>query len=182
MVASRSEGAATKAKARIETAMEMIRELADVNARNRVSTAGIDFTSTDRTTKQLIELDKVEYAIDGRILFSGVGLMIQPGMRVGLVGPNGSGKTTLLRLIRGDIQPAHGRVRRADQLRIVYFDQNRDLDPDITLKRTLAPDSDSVVYQDRVIHVASWAARFLFSSDALNQPVGRLWVANAPGC
>ncbi len=96
---------ATKAKARIETAMEMIRELADVNARNRVSTAGIDFTATDRSTKQLIELDKVEYAIDGRTLFSGVGLMIQPGMRVGLVGPNGSGKTTLLRLIRGDIQP-----------------------------------------------------------------------------
>jgi len=31
-----------------------------------------------------------------------------------------------------------------------------------------------VVYQDRVIHVASWAARFLFSSDALEQPVGRL--------
>ncbi|HTG74916.1 MAG TPA: ABC-F family ATP-binding cassette domain-containing protein [Terriglobia bacterium] len=165
---------ATKAKARIETAMEMIRELADVNARNRVNTAGIDFTATDRSTKQLIELDKVEYAIDGQTLFSGVGLMIQPGMRVGLVGPNGSGKTTLLRLIRGDIQPGHGRVRRADQLRIVYFDQNRDLDPDITLKRTLAPDSDSVVYQDRVIHVASWAARFLFSSDALNQPVGRL--------
>ena len=70
--------------------------------------------------------------------------------------------------------PTHGRIRRADQLRIVYFDQNRDLDPEITLKRTLAPDSDSVVYQDRVIHVASWAARFLFSSDALSQPVGRL--------
>ena len=31
-----------------------------------------------------------------------------------------------------------------------------------------------MVYQDRVIHVASWAARFLFSSESLNQPVGRL--------
>ena len=60
---------ATKAKARIETAMEMIRELADLNARNRVSTAGIDFAATDRRTKQLIELDKVEYAIDGRTCF-----------------------------------------------------------------------------------------------------------------
>src|SRR5205823_8129212 len=38
----------------------------------------------------------------------------------------------------------------------------------------LSPDSDSVVYQDRAIHVASWAARFLFSSESLNQPVGRL--------
>jgi ATP-binding cassette subfamily F protein uup len=44
-----------------------------------------------------------------------------------------------------------------------------------TLRRALAPDSDSVVYQDRVIHVASWAiAKFLFTSEQLNQPVSRL--------
>jgi ATP-binding cassette subfamily F protein uup len=42
------------------------------------------------------------------------------------------------------------------------------------LRRALAPDSDSVIYQDRVIHVASWAARFLFSGEDLNQRVGRL--------
>src|SRR5262249_57978675 len=40
--------------------------------------------------------------------------------------------------------------------------------------RTLAPDADSVVYQDRLIHVASWAERLLFSNDSLNQPVGKL--------
>ena len=44
----------------------------------------------------------------------------------------------------------------------------------MTLRRALAPDGDSVIYQDRVIHVASWAARFLFTSEQLNQPVGRL--------
>ncbi len=95
-------------------------------------------------------------------------------MRVGLVGPNGSGKTTLLRLLRGDIQPTGGKIRKADSLRIVYFDQNRELDPDLTLRRALAPDSDSVIYQGQVIHVAAWAARFLFANEALNQPVGRL--------
>jgi ABC transport system ATP-binding/permease protein len=42
------------------------------------------------------------------------------------------------------------------------------------LRHARAPDADSVVYQERVIHVASWAARFLFSSDSLNQPIGRL--------
>ena len=59
-------------------------------------------------------------------------------------------------------------------MRTVYFDQTRKLDPEVTLRRALAPDSDSVIYQDRVIHVAAWAARFLFSSEQLNQPVGRL--------
>ncbi len=42
------------------------------------------------------------------------------------------------------------------------------------MRRALAPDSDAVIYQDRVIHVASWAERFLFSADNLNQRVGRL--------
>jgi ATP-binding cassette subfamily F protein uup len=65
-------------------------------------------------------------------------------------------------------------MRQADSLRIVYFDQNRELDPDMTLRRALAPDSDSVIYQDRVIHVAAWAARFLFTGETLNQRIGRL--------
>jgi ATP-binding cassette subfamily F protein uup len=164
----------TKAKARIENAQEMIGELATLNARSRVNTASIDFSSTDRRTKQLMELENVSCTVSDRTLFSGISLLIKPEMRVGLVGPNGSGKTTLLRLMRGDIQPSEGWIRRADQLRIVYFDQNRQLDPDLTLKRALAPDADSVVYQERVIHVASWADRFLFSSESLNQPIGRL--------
>jgi ATP-binding cassette subfamily F protein uup len=31
-----------------------------------------------------------------------------------------------------------------------------------------------VIYRDRVIHVASWAARFLFTSEQLDQPVHKL--------
>ena len=44
----------------------------------------------------------------------------------------------------------------------------------MTLRRALAPEGDSVIYQDRVIHVASWAAKFLFTGEQLNQPVQRL--------
>jgi ABC transport system ATP-binding/permease protein len=164
----------TKAKARIDKAHRMVGELADLNSRSRTATANIDFSATDRQTKQLIALDGVTYAIGNRTLFEGVTFTIKSRMRVGLVGQNGSGKTTMLRLLRGDIQPTRGEIRRADALRIVYFDQNRQLDPDLTLRRALAPDSDSVVYQEQVIHVASWAARFLFAPDDLNQPVGRL--------
>jgi len=72
------------------------------------------------------------------------------------------------------LKPMRGSMRQAESLRIVYFDQNRELDPDITLRRALAPDSDSVIYQDRVIHVAGWAARFLFAGEQLSQPIGRL--------
>ncbi len=164
----------TKSKARIDTAQELIGELADLNARTRTSSAKIDFSATDRKTKRLITLDDVTYDIGGRTLFAGIHFTVTSGMRVGLVGPNGSGKTTLLRLLRGDIQPTRGEIRSADSLRVVYFDQNRELDPDISLRRALAPDSDSVIYQDRVIHVAAWAAKFLFDPEHLSQPVGKL--------
>src|SRR5260370_35545246 len=89
-----------------------------------------------------------------------------------MLGPNGSGKTTLLRLLRGDIEPTRGEIRKADSLRIVYFDQNRVLEPDLSLRRALAPDSDAVIYQGRVIPVASGAARFLFDPGHWTQPVG----------
>jgi ABC transport system ATP-binding/permease protein len=165
---------ATKSKSRIDKAHSMIGELADLNNRTRTTTAKIDFTASNRQTKQLIGLENVSYAIGGRTLFRNVDFILQSGMRVGLVGPNGSGKTTLLRLLRGDILPTAGKIQKADSLRIVYFDQNRQLDPDVSLRRALAPDSDSVIYQERVIHVAAWAARFLFSGEDLNRPVGRL--------
>jgi ATP-binding cassette subfamily F protein uup len=163
-----------KSKARISKAGELMGELADLNMRTRTATAQIDFSATDRKTKRLIELQDVTCTMGTRDLFEGLNFILTAGMRVGLVGPNGSGKTTLLRLLQGDLAPTGGEIRRADWLRIVYFDQTRTLDPDVTLRRALAPDGDSVVYRDRVIHVAGWAARFLFTGEQLSQPVGRL--------
>ncbi len=165
---------ATKAKARIDRAQELIGELADLNARTRKAIADIDFSASDRKTKRLIEIDHASYGFSSGLLFDRLSFVLTAGARIGLVGPNGSGKTTLLRLLRGEIAPLAGEIRRAPSLRIVYFDQNRPLDPDLTLRQALAPSSDSVIYQGRTIHVASWAARFLFSSEQLNQPVSRL--------
>jgi ATP-binding cassette subfamily F protein uup len=164
----------TKSKARMDKARELIGDLADLNARTRSATARIDFSTTNRQTKQLISLDAVTCELGGRTLFKDLNFAVTAGMRVGLVGPNGSGKTTLLRLLRGEMPPTSGRIQRAEPLRMVYFDQSRQLDPDLTLRRALAPDSDAVIYHGSVIHVAAWAARFLFGHEDLNQRVGKL--------
>jgi ATP-binding cassette subfamily F protein uup len=164
----------TKSRARIQKAHSLMGELADLNARTRTARARIDFSATERKTKRLVELQELGYSVGERTLFADLDFVLTAGTRIGLVGPNGSGKTTLLRLLRGDIEPSSGSIRRADHLRTVYFDQNRPLDPEVKLRRALAPDGNSVIYQDRVIHVASWAARFLFTGEQLNQPVGRL--------
>jgi ATP-binding cassette subfamily F protein uup len=164
----------TKSKARIGNARELIGELKEMKGRSQIASAGIDFSSTERQTKRLVELKDVHFSIDEHRLFSGLDFNITAGMRVGLVGPNGSGKSTLLRLLLGQLQPDAGKITLANALRIVYFDQTRVLNEKITLRRALAPEGDSVIYQDRVIHVASWASRFLFTGEQLNQPVERL--------
>ena len=165
---------ATKAKARIDNAHGLIAKLADVDSRTRALNATIEFSGTDRQSKRLIEMEGVGVTLGGKEILRDVNFMVANGVRVGLVGPNGSGKTTLLRVMTGELAPTEGLVKRANSLRIVYFSQMRELDEKLTLRRALAPDSDAVVYQDRVVHVASYAAKFLFSGDQLNQPVERL--------
>jgi ATP-binding cassette subfamily F protein uup len=165
---------ATKAKARIDNAHGLIGKLAEVDARTRTASAGIEFSATDRQTKRLIEMDDVAITLGGRQILANVSFGLTNGMKLGLVGPNGSGKTTILRAMSGEIPVSAGTVKRAANLRIVYFSQMREIDPTLTLRRALAPDSDSVIYQDRIVHVASYAAKFLFTGDQLNQPVERL--------
>ncbi len=165
---------ATKAKARIDNAHELIGQLKEVNARQQTSSAGIEFSATERQTKRLIELEGVSVELGGRRILDDLSILVTNGIRVGLVGPNGSGKTTLLRVLTGELTPTAGELKKAGSLRIVYFSQMREMDEGVTLRRALAPDSDSVVYQGRVVHVASYATKFLFTSEQLNQPVERL--------
>ncbi len=165
---------ATKARARIHAANAMIAQLAESESRSRTATAGISFDATDRQSRRLIEMDGVSVTLGGREILRNVSFALNKGMKLGLVGRNGSGKTTLLRAMTGEIPVSAGNVIRAPSLRIVYFSQMRELDASLTLRRALAPHSDSVVYQDRVLHVASYASRFLFTGEQLNQPVGRL--------
>jgi len=165
---------ATKAKARIDNANALIAQLGDSESRSRSLAVGIAFDATERQTKRLIEMEGAAITLGSREILSGITFSLTAGLRLGLVGPNGSGKTTLLRAITGELPLSAGQLRRAAALRIVYFSQLRELDESLTLRRALAPDSDSVIYQDRVVHVASYSSRFLFTGEQLNQPVSRL--------
>jgi ATP-binding cassette subfamily F protein uup len=163
-----------KSRARVDSARELIGELAEVTSRNTKATAQIDFTASGRKTRKLIRAEGISKQLGGRRLFSDLSFSLAPGMRLGLAGPNGSGKTTLLRLLKGELQADAGTVERADGLRVVYFDQGREqLDPAVPLREGLGAHGDSVIYRDRAIHIAGWAKRFLFQPDQLDTPVGR---------
>jgi ATP-binding cassette subfamily F protein 3 len=62
-------------------------------------------------------------------LFEGVTFQINPGDRVGLIGPNGTGKTTLLRILAGELAPSRGSVVQERGLRIGYVPQESPAPP-----------------------------------------------------
>jgi ATP-binding cassette subfamily F protein uup len=165
----------TKSKSRIQNAEGLIGELADSRSRSNTSTAKIDFTASERRTKRLWLVKGLRKSMGDKLLVADLDILLTPGSRLGILGPNGSGKTTLLRTITGELEPDAGAIEKAEKLRIVYFEQNREsLDPTLTLKRALAPEGDQVVYRDRTLHVASWAKRFLFQPDQLETSVSKL--------
>ncbi|MCI5114547.1 MAG: ABC transporter ATP-binding protein, partial [Candidatus Electrothrix sp. AX1] len=174
---------ATKAKSRKDAAYRLQDELVVLKQRNRVGTSvDISFDGTDRKTKKLLVATGISKGFEGRTLFSELDLTLSPGTRLGLLGRNGCGKSTLMQILAAagadddsGVQSDSGTIKVADNLRIISFDQRREqLDQEQTLRRALAPDGDSVMYQDRSIHVASWAQRFLFRTDQLETPVSRL--------
>jgi ATP-binding cassette subfamily F protein uup len=165
----------TKAQARIQEADRLQAELAELRSQEPGRPVGIEMLGSGRKTKRLLVASGMGKTLGDRRLFEDLDLVLQPRLRMGVVGANGSGKTTLLRVLSGELELDHGWLRRAENLRTVYFDQERErLDPKMTLRAALAGSSDTVIYRDQSFHVVTWAKRFRFDADQLDMQLGDL--------
>ena len=165
----------TKAQSRIDEAGRIKEEHAELSRRNKQKTAKIDFSTTERETRKLLVATNIAKKYGDKDLFSKLDFTLSPKARLGLMGPNGCGKTTLLKMLADEEKPDEGTIKRADDLKVVYFDQHRmKLPLDSTLKEALAPGRDFVIFRGQKIHINGWCQRFLFSPDLLGIPLGKL--------
>lgn len=165
----------TKAKSRIDEAMRMKDTMQDMRQRLQQQSSDIDFQGSGRRTKQLMQLKGVSKNFGERTLFKNLNLVVSPTQIIGVLGDNGTGKSTLLKIMAGELEASTGEVLRVPQLELVYFDQGREsLDSEWTLKRAMSDGQDNVIFQGRPVHIASWARRFQFRTEQLDQPISML--------
>src|SRR6476660_3274639 len=72
----------------------------------------------------MISFSNINKQYGKQLLFVDASFQLNPGEKVGLVGPNGSGKTTLFRMIVGEEQPDEGEVSVPKKTAIGYFRQD----------------------------------------------------------
>ena len=165
----------SKSKSRVDKAHNLIEELQAVKQRNLAPRAELQFSASERETRNLLVANNISKSLGGRLLFRGVDLKLSPGTRLGIVGKNGTGKTTLLKVLAGEIAQDLGTIKYAQDVSLVYFDQHREsLDPTLTLKEALSPHGEFVKFQGQDIHVNGWAKKFLFLPERLNLRVSYL--------
>jgi len=72
----------------------------------------------------MISFSRISKQYGRQILFVDASFQLNPGEKVGLVGPNGSGKTTLFRMIVGEEQPDDGELSVPRKMTVGYFRQD----------------------------------------------------------
>ena len=166
----------SKASYRIDAAHRKIEQLSEAKRRSQgTDDVSIDFNASGRRTHELITGSGLQKTLGGNLLFKNLDAHVRRGTRLGIAGNNASGKTTLLKVLAEQLDPDAGSVKHATDLRVALFDQQREqLDPDVSLRRALAPQGDNVSFLGRSTHVAAWAKQFGFRVDQLTMPVGEL--------
>lgn len=165
----------TKQNARIDRAYELMDQITKDSEAQRKKQLQMATARIKRLGNTILELENVGAAIGERILFRNFSLKVGGGQRYGILGPNGVGKTTLLSILAGKKKPSFGHIKFGKNTHVIEFDQHREiLDPNATLKETLADHGDYVYIDDQKIHIASYLERYLFSGGDGNRKVAGL--------
>ncbi len=127
--------------------------------------------ATARLGKDVLDLEDVTLSFtrpDGstNTILDSATLRLAPGERVGVVGVNGAGKTTLLNLLRGDLAPDSGRVKRGKTVEVATLSQDtHELDAlaDMRVVEAVAAVAQTVVVDGKDVSASQMTERMGFT-------------------
>ncbi|MBP6683770.1 MAG: ABC-F family ATPase [Halioglobus sp.] len=161
---SRFSANASKAKQATSRARQITKiQLEDIKPSSRVSPY-IRFKQEKKLHRQAVTLENLGHGFDGEPLFEHGSIMVEAGTRLAIIGDNGVGKTTLLRCLMGELSPAAGTIKWAENAALGYCpqDSNADFDCDLNLFDWMSQ-WRRAHHDDQIVRAT--LGRLLFSSD-----------------
>ena len=128
------------------------------------------FAPARKTPHPLLVLDKAVAGYGATAILKEIGVSLEPGTRIGLLGRNGAGKSTLIRLLAGELAPLAGERTGGEGLVVGYFAQHQ--------LEQLDPEASPLLHLQRLDPVASesslrsFLGGFGFSGDDALRLVG----------
>jgi energy-dependent translational throttle protein EttA len=161
-----------KGKARI-TAYE---ELANQDAREKLSKAEIVIPAGQRLGEEVVNADHVAKGYGDRLLFEDLTFRLPRGGIVGVIGPNGAGKTTLFRMITDREAPDAGSLEVGSTVQLAYVDQSRDaLDPEKSVWEEISNKQDEIeLGRGTTVNSRAYCSWFGFKGGEQQKKVGVL--------
>ncbi|MCK6451094.1 MAG: ATP-binding cassette domain-containing protein [Alphaproteobacteria bacterium] len=163
---------ASKAR-QAQSRIKMLERMGSLAPVARDEEIAFDFPSPEKLAPPILTLERVEAGyVPGKPVLRRLDLRIDMDDRIALLGQNGNGKSTLLKLLTRRLEPMGGSMRRAQKLRVGYFDQEQAqaFSADRTAYHHLAelmPDRPEVKLRAHL-------GRFGFAQDRADRRVGEL--------
>src|SRR2546425_2462135 len=153
---------ATKAS-QVQSRIKMLEKVVPIEVPPERKKIHFDFPACAKSGRMVLELKHARKAYGDLVVFRDVGLHIERGDRIALVGPNGVGKSTLMRMLSGEEAPDAGARTLGHNVVMQYFaqDEATRMDPAPTVYETLASGSPLQM----VPMIRNILGGFLFSGD-----------------
>ena len=78
-------------------------------------------------------MNDLSMRFDNKTVFKDISFKLEKGSTTALLGPNGTGKTTLIKILMGMLTPTSGSYKFADDVKIGYVTQFRNIDSEYPL-------------------------------------------------
>lgn len=114
---------ATKAR-QAQSRMKQIEKMDKIEIKDLPVKAKIKIPEVVQTGKEALTLTDAKLGYDDAMILSGVDLILNRGMKIGVVGYNGAGKSTLLKSLAGRIPLLGGDRKEGVHVKISYFAQH----------------------------------------------------------
>ncbi len=162
---------ATKA-AQVQSRVKMLEKVERIEVPPERKRIHFQFPAAVKSGRTVLELKGVRKAYEEKVVLDGVGLHVERGDRIALVGHNGAGKSTLMRMLSGEEAPDRGERVEGHQVVVQYFaqDEATRLDPILTVYETLASGSPNQM----IPAIRNILGGFLFSGDDVYKKAGVL--------